>query len=134
MRLNAFGILCSDIAASLEFYRSLGVPFPEFSPDDGHYEAQLGGGIRLMLDSHKVVESFTEGFTPPKGNDVMTLAVEFDQPADVDAAYASAEAAGHLVIREPFDAFWGQRYAIVSDPDGNHVDLYATSQTTGTST
>lgn len=58
MRLNAFGILCSDIEASLSFYRSLGVPFPEFNPDVGHYDADLGGGIRLMLDSHEVVMSF----------------------------------------------------------------------------
>lgn len=25
----------------------------------------------------------------------------------------------------PFDAPWGQRYATVLDPDGNHVDLFA---------
>ena len=29
---------------------------------------------------------------------------------------------GHL---EPWDAFWGQRYATVLDPDGNSVDLFA---------
>ena len=26
---------------------------------------------------------------------------------------------------EPWDAVWGQRYAVVHDPDGNPVDLYA---------
>ncbi len=26
---------------------------------------------------------------------------------------------------DPFDAFWGQRYASVRDPDGNAVDLFA---------
>jgi uncharacterized glyoxalase superfamily protein PhnB len=26
---------------------------------------------------------------------------------------------------EPWDAFWGQRYATAKDPDGNHVDLFA---------
>jgi uncharacterized glyoxalase superfamily protein PhnB len=25
---------------------------------------------------------------------------------------------------EPWDAFWGQRYAVVHDPDGNGVDLF----------
>ena len=34
-------------------------------------------------------------------------------------------AAGHRGHLEPFDAFWGQRYATVLDPDGNGVDLYA---------
>jgi uncharacterized glyoxalase superfamily protein PhnB len=37
---------------------------------------------------------------------------------------AAAAYKGHLA---PFDAFWGQRYATVLDPDGNHVDLYASS-------
>jgi hypothetical protein len=27
--------------------------------------------------------------------------------------------------REPWDAFCGQRYAMVKDPDGNPVDLFA---------
>jgi uncharacterized glyoxalase superfamily protein PhnB len=27
---------------------------------------------------------------------------------------------------EPMDAFWGQRYAQVKDPDGTVIDLYAT--------
>ena len=128
MKLNAFGILCSDIEASLGFYRTLGVSFPEFDPDEGHYEAELGGGIRLMFDSHEVAKSFHQDFTPPSGNDVMSLAVEFETPDEVDAAYTSISAAGYATHQEPFDAFWGQRYATVSDPDGNHVDLYASSQ------
>jgi uncharacterized glyoxalase superfamily protein PhnB len=57
-----------------------------------------------------------------------TLAVEFDMPADVDEAFAKMVGAGHASIREPFDAFWGQRYATVADPDGNHVDLYAAAE------
>ena len=34
-------------------------------------------------------------------------------------------AADETGIKEPWDAFWGQRYAQVRDPDGNPVDLYA---------
>ena len=125
MRLNAIGILCSDLEASLAFYRSLGVDFPEYDPENGHYDAELGGGVRLMLDSHAVAEMFIDDFTPPIGNDQMNLAVEFDGPAEVDAAYDTLMEAGVESVREPWDAFWGQRYAIVRDPDGNGVDLYA---------
>ncbi|MBU1866745.1 MAG: VOC family protein [Actinobacteria bacterium] len=125
MRLNAIGILCSDLEASLGFYRAVGVPFSDFDPDEGHYSAELGDGIRLMLDGHEIARSFMEDFTPPQGNDLMTLAVEFGTPGEVDAAYAAITAAGHASVREPFDAFWGQRYATVADPDGNQVDLYA---------
>lgn len=55
----------------------------------------------------------------------MSLAVEFDTPEDVDAAFDAIKASGWATVREPFDAFWGQRYAMVSDPDSNQVDLYA---------
>jgi uncharacterized glyoxalase superfamily protein PhnB len=43
----------------------------------------------------------------------------------VDARYAELTAAGYEGHLKPFDAFWGQRYAVVHDPDGNAVDLYA---------
>jgi hypothetical protein len=32
---------------------------------------------------------------------------------------------GYTQHKEPWDAFWGQRYAIVLDPDGTHVELSA---------
>jgi uncharacterized glyoxalase superfamily protein PhnB len=125
MRLNAFGIICSDIEVSLRFYRLLGVPFDEFDPENGHYEAQLGGGVKLMLDSEAVIASFVDDFETPKGNDRMSLAVECDAPTDVDETHRTVVSAGSTSVKEPFDAFWGQRYATVEDPDGNHVDLYA---------
>jgi uncharacterized glyoxalase superfamily protein PhnB len=125
MRLNAFGIICSDLEASLRFYRLLGVPFDEFDPENGHYEAQLGGGVKLMLDSEAVMASFVEDFETPTGNDRISLAVECDAPTDVDEAYRTVVSAGSTSVKEPFDAFWGQRYATVEDPDGNHLDLYA---------
>ncbi|MBT8217145.1 MAG: glyoxalase [Acidimicrobiia bacterium] len=125
MKLNAIGILCSDIAASLDFYRRLGVPFPEFTAAEGHYEAALDGGMRLMLDSHDIARSFIEDFTEPTGNDLITLAIECADPAAVDHAFESVTGTGAPAIRPPFDAFWGQRYATVADPDGNPVDLFA---------
>jgi uncharacterized glyoxalase superfamily protein PhnB len=41
----------------------------------------------------------------------------------VDERYAALTAAGHAGRQPPFDAFWGARYAIVADPDGNHIGL-----------
>jgi uncharacterized glyoxalase superfamily protein PhnB len=125
MRLNAFGIICSNIEASLGFYRLLGVPFDDDENETGHHEAQLGGGVKLMLDSEALMVSSFDGFETPSGNDRVSLAVEFDAPVDVDASYQTVVSAGSPAVKEPFDAFWGQRYATVADPDGNHVDLYA---------
>ena len=125
MRLNAVGIICSDLEASLRFYRALGVPFPDYDPEVGHYDGELDG-FRLMLDSEAMMASFTPGFTSPQGNDRIGLAVECNTPLEVDATYDLLVASGFRGERQPFDAFWGQRYATVLDPDGNPVDLYAT--------
>ena len=41
----------------------------------------------------------------------------------VDERYAALTSAGYPGRQPPFDAFWGARYAIVADPDGNDVGL-----------
>lgn len=125
MKLNAIGIVCSDLPKSLAFYAALDIQFDDGEGHPGHREADLGGGIRLMLDSEEVMASFVDGFTTPKGNDRISLAVECESPEAVDAAYDRILGLGHESVVPPFDAPWQQRYATVSDPDGNHVDLYA---------
>jgi uncharacterized glyoxalase superfamily protein PhnB len=55
----------------------------------------------------------------------MALAFECASPGEVDAVYHGVVAAGFGSKKQPFDAFWGQRYAQVIDPDENVVDLYA---------
>ncbi len=41
--------------------------------------------------------------------------------------------AGYKSELTPFDAPWGQRYAVVLDPDGNGVDLFAPLEAPGPS-
>jgi uncharacterized glyoxalase superfamily protein PhnB len=50
------------------------------------------------------------------------LAFDF---TEVDSLYAELTGAGYAGHLEPWDAFWGQRYAVVKDPDGNDVALFA---------
>jgi uncharacterized glyoxalase superfamily protein PhnB len=119
--LNAIGIVASDLARSIAFYRLLGVDFPE---EEGHIEARLPSGVRLMLDSEEVVRSFRPDWTRETGNQ-LGLAFECDSPAAVDELYSLVTGAGFDGEKEPFDAFWGQRYAQLRDPDGVPVDLYS---------
>jgi uncharacterized glyoxalase superfamily protein PhnB len=55
----------------------------------------------------------------------ITLAFLCGDAADVDATFARLTEAGFTGKSEPYDAFWGQRYANVDDPDGNDVALFA---------
>jgi catechol 2,3-dioxygenase-like lactoylglutathione lyase family enzyme len=121
--LNAIGIVVSDMARSIGFYRLLGLDVPE-TPDEGHVDAFLPNGVRFMLDSEEVVRSFRPDWARETGNQ-LGLAFECDSPANVDEVYTRVTGAGFHGEKEPFDAFWGQRYAQLRDPDGVPVDLYA---------
>ncbi len=123
--LNAIGIVASDLAETIRFYGLLGVSFGE-AAGDGHTEALLPNGTRLMLDTEEVIRSFDAGWQRSDGNQ-LSLAFECDTPAQVDEVYAAVTAAGFHGEKEPWDAFWGQRYAQLRDPDGVPVDLYASN-------
>lgn len=124
-RFNAVGLVVSDMAASVAFYRRLGFAFPEGAEDQPHAEAGLPGGIRLLLDTEETVRSFHPGWRPPAGGGRHSLALLCDTPEEVDTLYEELTGAGHHGELKPWDAVWGQRYAVLLDPDGNGVDLFA---------
>ena len=121
--LNAIGIVVSDMEQSIRFYRLIGLDVPE-TPAEGHVETTLANGTRLMFDTEEVVRSFQPEWKRESGNQ-LSLAFECGSPAEVDETYARMTEAGFHSEKEPWDAFWGQRYAQLQDPDGVHVDLYA---------
>ena len=124
-RFDALGIVVSDMAASVAFYRRLGLEFVEGAESEGHVEAELPGGARLMLDTEEVIASFDPDFEPESGPGRIGLAFLAEDSEGVDRLHDDLVAAGHRSVRPPFDAFWGQRYATVLDPDGNAVDVFA---------
>jgi len=124
-QLNFIGIVVSDMAASLTFYRRLGLAFPEGADSEGHVEATLPGGMRVALDTEAVIKSFHADWQRPATAGRIGLAFQCADPAEVDAVYSELVDAGYHGELKPWDAFWGQRYATILDPDGNGVDLYA---------
>jgi catechol 2,3-dioxygenase-like lactoylglutathione lyase family enzyme len=121
--LNAIGIVVSKMAESIRFYRLLGLDVPE-TPDEGHVDTFLANGVRFMLDSEETVRSFRPDWSRERGNQ-LALAFECGSAAEVDEVYARVTEGGFPGEKEPWDAFWGQRYAQLRDPDGVPVDLYA---------
>ena len=122
-QLNAIGIAVSDMGRSIAFYRLLGLDVPD-TPDEAHVDAFLPNGVRFMLDSEEVIHSFLPEWQRTDGNQI-SLALECASPAEVDEIYARVTEAGFEGEKEPWDAFWGQRYALLGDPDGVRVNLYA---------
>jgi uncharacterized glyoxalase superfamily protein PhnB len=124
-RLDAFSIVVSDMARALAFYRALGLDFPDGVEGGDHVEAQLPGGLRYMVDTESVMRSFDPEWSRPSGGHAVAGAFKCDSPEEVDRVYAQLLEAGGSSHKEPWDAFWGHRYAQVKDPDGNVVDLFA---------
>jgi catechol 2,3-dioxygenase-like lactoylglutathione lyase family enzyme len=125
LELGFIGIVTSDLAASLQFYRDLGVTIPKVGVDQDHVDAQLANGVTLAWDTSELISKLDSSYVPPAGGHRIALAFNLGTPAAVDAKYAALTAAGHLGKVAPWNAFWGQRYATLSDPDGNSVDLFA---------
>ncbi len=117
-----FGIslVVRDVDASVAFYRTLGVHITdEMNWKSQHVGVPTGGGGHFDIDSVELTKSYDPGWegTAP----IVILRVP--SRGDVDVAYERVTAAGHDGHLAPFDAFWGARYAVVRDPDGNHVGI-----------
>ena len=125
--LDVVGVIVSDLDRAVEFYRRLGLRFPEeVDPmGHGHIEASLPGGLRFTLDTEESIRSFDQEWSPPAGGHRVAVAFRCDSPEDVDRVYRELTEMGARESKEPWDAFWGQRYAQLRDPEGNVVDLFA---------
>ena len=123
-QLKAVGLVASDLDRTVAFYRALGCDLPDPPGEDGgHLVAELGD-VRLMIDTEEIMRSFDPEWSGA-GSGRVTLGAECASPEEVDRLHDELSALGSGSHLAPFDAFWGQRYATVLDPDGIRVDLYA---------
>src|SRR5262245_14202838 len=120
---DMIGIVVKDLRAALDFYRAVGLEIPAGAEQEDHVEVK-SNGYRIAWDSEEAIKGFDPAWKAPNGSRI-GLAFLCDSPADVDATYQKIISKGYRSHKEPWDAFWGQRYAQVLDPDGNVVDLFA---------
>jgi uncharacterized glyoxalase superfamily protein PhnB len=121
--LNQFNLVVTDMAATVAFYRRLGLTIADAGSEWGahHRNATMPGGIDLDFDSVAFASQWDEGWHGKSRMGVLGFAVESRQA--VDARYGEMTEAGYHGEQPPYDAFWGARYAIVQDPDGNAVGI-----------
>jgi catechol 2,3-dioxygenase-like lactoylglutathione lyase family enzyme len=114
-------IVVSDMDAAAAFYRLLGLdldaPADDWPPGTG---ARHASSPAVDLDNGPMARLWGDAGLAP-GQTVIGFSVA--TPEDVDRLYAELVAAGHKGRREPYDAFFGARYAIVEDPDGHAIGL-----------
>ncbi|HEU5347591.1 MAG TPA: VOC family protein [Ktedonobacterales bacterium] len=119
------GMVVRDIAASLRFYRLLELVVPDGFEEEPHVEVITPNGYRIAWDTVEMMKGIYPDFVENPVGQRISLAFKCDSPAEVDALHERIVAAGYTSYKAPWDAFWGQRYAVVVDPDGNHVEIFA---------
>jgi uncharacterized glyoxalase superfamily protein PhnB len=130
--LNQLNIVSGNPAASIDFYRRLGLDIPDqqvWRTATGAHHASAEGvaaseGVDFDIDSTTFAQVWNAGWRGRKdlaGRVVVGLRVASRE--EVDRLYGEMTAAGHHGLQAPYDAFWGARYAVVEDPDGIAVGL-----------
>ena len=122
MKLDMVGIIVEDMAAALEFYQRLGFTL---APEAGEDYAELvNQGVRISLNTKKMIAG-VYGFTPELVGERIELAFLCESATEVDQIVARMASFGYEIFKAPWDAFWGQHYAIIKDLDGNLLSLFA---------
>jgi uncharacterized glyoxalase superfamily protein PhnB len=121
--LNQINLVVGDMPAMVEFYRRLGLTIPDAPApwDRQHRSAEAGEGIDLDFDSHAFAKIWNAGL--PGDEPRVLIGFRLPTREAVDETYSDLTAGGYVGQQPPYDAFWGSRYAIVEDPDGNSVGL-----------
>lgn len=123
-KLEVVGIAVKSMADSLRFYRLLGMAIPEGSESEAHVEIALDG-MRFTWDTVEVLRGVYDEWNEQPAGHRVELAFKCDGRDEVDSLYSTVVEQGYRGHKPPWDAFWGQRYAIVEDPDGNLISLFA---------
>ncbi|HKA03183.1 MAG TPA: VOC family protein [Acidimicrobiales bacterium] len=122
--LHMLNVVVANMAASVSFYRRLGVAVgDDLDTSAPHVQLRLPGGFSLELDTADSARLWHAGWRADAASVGVVVGFALVDRQAVDDTYAELTAAGYRGRQPPFDAFWGARYAIVADPDGNDVGL-----------
>lgn len=126
--LTQVNVIAGDLRRSMDFYGRLGISLPEPPADlpGGlyHVTGEAEGGMGVDLDRADFARFWNHGWAGRQdlvGRVVLGFGLLSREA--VDRKYAELTQAGYLGLAEPYDAFWGARYAIIEDPNGIAVGL-----------
>ena len=126
--LDQINMVVCDMEASVAFYRRLGMDIPDSGPWDPHHRsANAGGALDFDLDSVRFAHQWDEGWRGAADGAGFVIGFKVASRDDVDRVFADLTGAGYRAQQPPYDAFWGARYAVIEDPDGNAVGLMSPS-------
>lgn len=118
-RISLITIGAYELPVLRSFYKSLGWKETEISSDQ--YAVFKTSGVMLSLfPLHELAKDAGIQFAQDKESfRPVTLAINVNQPEQVDKTIEEIRKAGGKILREPSDAFWGGRTAYFADPENN---------------
>lgn len=128
LELFMLGVMAQDMDKSLEFYRRVGVDFPEGSEDKTHIEVKMGE-LTFFLDSRPTRWDpefvWNEDAAGKEPSAFYPTLFEFylKTREAVEAKYAELIGFGYRGHHAPYETSFGMCFAMVKDPDGNIVLL-----------
>ncbi len=119
LRFDQINVVLADVAGAARFLRSLGADVEEPEAEWGDWAEHhvgfptVGEGFDADIDSSAFATYW--GALP---DDFVGVVVNLrtEDRAAVDATFERALGLGADVLRAPYDAFWGARYAVVRAP------------------
>jgi catechol 2,3-dioxygenase-like lactoylglutathione lyase family enzyme len=120
-KLNQLNIIVRDMDATVAFYRQLGLDV-DAEPGAFHVNVPFPNGMLLDFDTVAFAQQWGAGLIESNAG-AAVIGFGVTSRDEVDARYNDLVAAGYRGRQPPFNAFWGARYAIVDDPDGNGIGL-----------
>lgn len=122
--LDQLNLVSRDIDATIRFYRLLGLKLPRKAASGAHHVTfPLANGLSLDFDSPALARTYNKGYRRRARDGNVVIGFGVATRRSVDNTYAKLTKAGHRGLQPPWDAFWGSRYAIVADPNGNHIGI-----------
>ena len=115
-RVSLITLGVQDLARARRFYEAIGWT-TRAEPGADVVFFQAGGMVVALWDRAQLAED--SGVQDPGGWGGITLAYNVRSPEEVDAAIASAEAAGAAIPRHGAATFWGGYSGVFVDPEGH---------------
>ena len=121
--LGIIGLHVTDLGASLDFYRRLGLDIPaDVNLSNQAFRLRLPTGQIFFWETLVYTRADCPDYEPGTGDRKVSLEFGFRNAGEVDEMYDALVAEGHGSYAKPLS--WGNiRYAGVVDPDGNQIAL-----------
>jgi uncharacterized glyoxalase superfamily protein PhnB len=123
--LDQINMVVGNMDKAIEFYRRLGLDFADMLPEweAHHRSADVGEGLDFDLDSVVFARQWDEGWSGRRNGAGCVVVFRVETRDEVDEIHDDLAGAGYKVQQPPYDAFWGSRFTVVEDPDGNAIGV-----------